>query len=62
MKKLLAILIIAAAIISGCAMTTTVPEKTAKGIEVGDAVVITAEVVAIQKADRTMALRAILLN
>ena len=56
MKKRLTIIIILAAVISGCTMLNTKPEEMAKGIEVDNTVVMTAEVVAIDKIDRTIAL------
>jgi hypothetical protein len=56
MKMRFTIIVMMAAIISGCTMTTTVPEKMPKGLEIGNSVVITAEVVAIDKSDRTVAL------
>lgn len=56
MKIRFTIIVMMAAIISGCTMTTTVPEKMPKGLEIGNSVVITAEVVAIDKSDRTVAL------
>jgi hypothetical protein len=56
MKSRFTLMIMIAAIISGCTMATTMPEQAVKGIEIGDSVVMTAEVVAIHKADRTVTL------
>jgi hypothetical protein len=56
MKIRFTIIVMMAAIISGCTMTTTVPEKMPKGLEIGNSVVITADLVAIDKSDRTVAL------
>ncbi len=56
MKIRFTIIVMMVAIISGCTMTTTVPEKMPKGLEIGNSVVITAEVVAIDKRDRTIML------
>ena len=56
MKKRLAVISIMVAIISGCTMHNVKPEKMPRGVEISDSVVITAEVVAIDKADRTVAL------
>jgi hypothetical protein len=56
MKTRLAIIVMMAVILSGCTMTTTVPEKMAEGIAIGDSVIMTAEVIAIHKADRTVML------
>jgi len=56
MKTRFTIIVMMAAIISGCTMTTTVPEQAPQGIAIGDSVVMTAEVIAIHKADRTVTL------
>jgi len=56
MKKRLAVILLMVAIISGCTMHNVKPEKMLKGVEISDSVVITAEVVAIDKADRTITL------
>ena len=56
MKKRLAVISIMVAIISGCTMHNVKPEKMPKGVEISDSVFITAEVVAIDKADRTITL------
>jgi hypothetical protein len=56
MKKRLIIILTMAAIISVWTMSIAMAEKMPENVEIGDAVVITAEVVAIDKADRTLTL------
>jgi hypothetical protein len=56
MKARFTLILMIAAIISGCTMATTMPEQAAQGIAIGDSVVMTAEVIAIHKADRTVTL------
>ena len=56
MKSRFTLIIMIAAIISGCTMATTMPDQAVRGIEIGDSVVMTAEVIAIHKADRTVTL------
>jgi hypothetical protein len=56
MKKRLTIIITMAVIISVWTMSIAMAEKMPKGVEIGETVVITAEVVAIDKMDRTLML------
>ena len=56
MKTRFTLILMIVAIISGCTMATTMPEQTAQGIAIGDSVVMTAEVIAIHKSDRTVTL------
>jgi hypothetical protein len=57
MKKRLTIILTMAAIISVWTMSIAMAEKMPEGVEIGDAVVMTAEVVAIDKAARTLTLK-----
>jgi hypothetical protein len=56
MKKRLTIIVTMATIISVWTMSMAMAEKMPEGVELGDDVVITAEVIAIDKVDRTLAL------
>ena len=56
MKKRLTLIVTMAAIISVWTMSIAMAEKMPKGIELGDTIVMTAEVVAIDKVDRILTL------